>query len=253
MRNLAGRVFLVCGAATGIGAATVRRLFAEGASVAVADINLEGARALVDELGGESPRALAAWYDQGDAQSIQQLMATTVGYFGGLDGLLANAADMKTLLEDGDLLNNDAAVWEQTLQVNVTGVAMLFRAAIPHLEGRGGTLLATSSDAASSGEPVRVAYAASKAAINAICRHVANRWGKKGIRCNVVSPGLIMTEQLQAAMDVKITEALLAKTPSPRHGVVEDVASAVAFLFSDDAEWLNGQVWHVNGGINQSN
>ena len=176
-----------------------------------------------------------------------------MAHFGHLDGLWANAANMKVLLDDGDLLANSSDIWQQSLNVNVTGTALLFRAAIPHLEQRGGVLLATSSDAASMGEPTRVAYGACKAAINALSRHVANRWGKQGIRSNIISPGLIMTEQLQSALDEATTDQLLAKTPATRHGTPEDIAKAVAFLFSDDAEWVNGQVWHVNGGIMQSN
>ena len=253
MGRLTDKVILVCGAATGIGAATARRLHQEGAKVVIADLNLEGAEALAAELDGDQQRVLTAWYDQGDQASIEALIDQSVTHFGSLDGLLANAANMKVLLEDGDLLANEAGVWDQTLQVNVTGVAMLFRAALPHLMARGGVLLATSSDAASSGEPTRVAYAASKAAINAICRHVANRWGKQRIRCNIISPGLVLTDNLKAGMDAGILDKLLARTPSHRHGSPEDIAAAAAFLFSDDAEWINGQVWHVNGGINQAN
>jgi len=251
VRNLTDKVFLICGAAGGIGADVSRRLLEEGARVAIADIDKDGANALAAQY--DEQQAYAVWYDQGDEQSIHTLLDKTIEHFGQLDGLLANAANMKVLLEDGDLLSNSVAVWEQTLQVNVTGLASLFRAAIPHLFERGGVLLATSSDAASVGEPTRVAYAASKAATNAICRHVANRWGNEGIRCNVISPGLIMTEQLEAHLAPTMTEKMLARTPSTRHGRGEDIASAAAFLFSDDAQWINGQVWHVNGGVTQTN
>ena len=250
MTKLEDKVLLVCGAATGIGAAVAQRLHADGARVAIADINEAGAQALADALGD---KALAIGYDQSSEESIQQLIDTVIEHYGQLDGVLANAADMQAILEDGDLLANGADIWRRTLDVNVSGTALLFRAAIPHLEARGGTLLATSSDAATVGEATRVAYAASKAAINAICRHAANRWGKQGIRCNVISPGLIMTEQLKTNLDDSLIEALLANTPSPRHGTPEDIAAAAAFLFSEDGEWVNGQVWHVNGGVALTN
>ncbi|MEM1111598.1 MAG: SDR family oxidoreductase [Pseudomonadota bacterium] len=251
MKDLDSKVLVICGSATGIGAATVRRLHAEGARVVAADINLEGVQGLVESLGDE--RALALWYDQADESSIQAMIEAATQHFGQLDGLLANAANLTVILEDGDLLDNDARIWKETLDVNVIGVANLFKAALPHLQDKGGVLLATSSDAASMGEPTRVAYAASKAAINAIVRHVAKRWGKDNIRANVVSPGLIMTEQLVAAFDEATSEAMLTHTPSPRHGTPEDIAAAVAYLFSSDADWINGQVWHVNGGIFLSN
>ena len=253
MRGLQGKVYLVCGAASGIGAASATRLHREGARVLLADINEDGVSTLASTLdpSGESARAFT--YDQSDESSITLLLQDVLEAFGQLDGLFANAANMQVLLEDGDLLQNDAGTWERTLQVNLLGTAALFRAALPHLQARGGVLLATSSDAASVGEPTRVAYATSKAAINALCRHVANRWGKEGIRCNTISPGFILTDNLKTTVDPAMFDPVLKSTPSPRHGSSEDVAAAVAFLFSDDAEWVNGQVWHVNGGIDQAN
>ena len=253
MKGLVDKVFIVCGAGSGIGAASARRLHEEGARVVAADLNEQGARALAEQLDNSGDRCVALQFDQSDESSIEQLLAQSIDCFGQLDGLLANAANMQVLLQDGDLLQNDRNIWEETLRVNLLGTAALFRAALPHLQSRGGTLLATSSDAASAGEPTRVAYAASKAGINALCRHVANRWGKEGIRCNVVSPGFILTDNLKATVDPAMFDPVLKRTPSSRHGAAEDVAAAVAFLFSDDAEWVNGQVWHVNGGINQAN
>lgn len=253
MQGLDNKVFLIGGAATGIGAAVVRRLHAAGARVAVADLDLQAAQRLVDELDGAGPRLCAFYYDQGDADSTAKLVDATLAHFGQLDGALANAANLSAILQDGDLLATGDAVWRDTFRVNLDGTVALFRAALPHLLARGGTLLATSSDAASVGEPTRVAYAASKAAINALCRHVARRWGKDGIRCNVISPGLVMTETLEQALDAEKRDALLQQLPAPRHGRPADIAAAAAFLFSDEAAWVNGQVWHVNGGVSLAN
>lgn len=251
MQGLEGKVILVGGAASGIGAATVRRLHRVGARVAVADLDLAAAQVLVDDLGGD--RLQAFHYDQGDAASTTALVEACHAHFAQLDGVLANAANMAAILQDGDLLSTGDAVWHDTFRVNLNGTVALFRAALPHLLTRGGTLLATSSDAASMGEPTRVAYAASKAAINALCRHVARRWGKEGVRCNVISPGLVMTDTLERALDAQSRDALLRQVPAPRHGQPDDIAAAAAFLFSDEAAWVNGQVWHVNGGVSLSN
>ncbi|MGY8994597.1 MAG: SDR family oxidoreductase, partial [Rhodospirillales bacterium] len=95
----------------------------------------------------------------------------------------------------------------------------------------------------------RPAYAASKAAVNAICRHVASKWGKQGIRCNAIAPGLVMTEQLEQNLDQRTRDWMLKGSRSNRHGAPADIAGAAAFLFSDDGEWVNGQTWHVNGGV----
>jgi NAD(P)-dependent dehydrogenase (short-subunit alcohol dehydrogenase family) len=136
LSKLDGKVVLVCGGATGIGAATVRRLCEEGARVGVGDRNIDGAQVLVDDLVGTGADAAAWAYDQAEEASIKALVVSAVTYFGQLDGLFANAADMQVLLQDGDILSNDIQIWERTLSVNVTGTAMVLRAALPHLLGR---------------------------------------------------------------------------------------------------------------------
>ncbi len=254
MHNLQDKTVLVCGGATGIGAATVRRLCAAGARVGIGDINIAAAEALAAQLraGGAT---VAAWhYDQSDEAAINRLVDTAVAHFGVLHGLFANVADLQVILTDGDLLTNAAAIWERTLQVNLVGTALLLRAVLPHLLAQGGgALVLTSSDASVVGEPERPAYAASKAGVNSLCRHIASKWGSKGIRCNVVSPGFVLTEQLEVNMSQQMKDAMLKGARSTRHGAPDDIAGAVAFLLSDDAEWVNGQVWRVNGGVSFAN
>ncbi|WSD21503.1 SDR family oxidoreductase [Streptomyces phaeochromogenes] len=99
------------------------------------------------------------------------------------------------------------------------------------------------------GDHQRAAYQTSKAGINALTRHVASRWGKQGIRCNCVSPGVVMTESAEKmALTPEALEFARMTMPSPRFGQPGDLAGVVAFLLSDDAEWINGQVWSINGG-----
>jgi len=254
LKRLAGKNILVCGGATGIGAETARRLAGEGARVGVGDCNIDAAQALAEQLSANGEGACAWYYDQSDEASINALLETASQNFAGLDGLFANAADMGVLLEDGDILSNEARIWERTLAVNVTGTALLLRAALPHLLQRGGgSLVLTSSSASTIGEAERPAYAVSKAGINALCRHVASKWGKEGIRCNAIAPGLVVTEQLQQNLPQEFLDKLLRSSPSARHGVPADIAAAVAFLMSDDGAWVNGQTWHVNGGATYAN
>ena len=246
MKNLAGKVILVCGGASGIGAATAQRLCEEGARVAIGDLNLELATTTALACGD----AVAFHYDQAEEASINALVQQVVDHYGRLDGVFANAADLGTVLEDGDILSNDIGIWERTLQVNLTGTAMIVRASLPHLlERGGGAIVCTSSGASTIGEAERPAYAASKAGINALCRHVASGWGKQGIRCNSIAPGLIVTPQLAAAMGEEILEKMLKGVRSPQHGKPEDIAASVSFLLSDDGAFVNGQTWHVNGGV----
>jgi NAD(P)-dependent dehydrogenase (short-subunit alcohol dehydrogenase family) len=254
MKNLQGKAILVCGGATGIGAATVHRLCEEGASVGIGDFNIAAAEALATELNAADGEAVAWHYDQSDESTINALVTSAITHFGRLDGLFANVADLQAVLVDGDILSNDSALWERTLRVNVTGTALLLRAALPQMLQQGsGALVLTSSDAAVIGEGERPAYAASKAGVNALCRHVATKWGRQGIRCNTVSPGFVLTQQMDANMSQEMKDWALKGSRSPRHGVPQDIAGAVAFLLSDDAEWVNGQTWRVNGGVSYAN
>lgn len=254
MKNLQDKAILVCGGATGIGAATARRLSDEGARVGIGDFNISGAESLVAELRAAGGEAAAWYYDQSDEATINTLVESAVKHFGRLDGLFANVADLQAVLVDGDILSNDSALWERTLGVNVVGTAMLLRAVLPHmLEHERGAIVLTSSDAAIAGEAERPAYAASKAGVNSLCRHVASKWGRKGIRCNTVSPGFVLTEQLDANMSQEMKDWMLKGVRSTRHGASEDIAGAVTFLLSDDGEWVNGQTWRVNGGVSYAN
>ncbi len=250
MKDLKGKCILICGGATGIGAATARRLSEEGATVGIGDLNEKVARDLASELNAAGGDVTVWAYDQADEASVNALVAAAIKHFGRLDGLFANVANLQVILEDGDILSNDISLWDSTLRVNLLGTVMLIRAALPQmLEQGGGSLVLTSSDAGAIGEPERPAYAASKAGINSLCRHIASRWGQQSIRCNVVSPGFVLTEQLDANMPQELKDRMLQGARSPRHGRAEDIAGAVAFLLSGDGEWVNGQVWRVNGGV----
>ena len=254
MQGLKNKVILICGGGSGIGAETARRLAAEGAQVAIGDINLDTAQSVASAIVETGQQAIAVHYDQADEASIQQLFDRTIDHFGKLDGVFANAADLSIVFDDQDILHNDVRIWERSLSVNMTGTALIIRAALPLLlKQGGGSIVCTSSSASTVGEEERPAYAASKAGINALCRHVASRWGRENIRCNAVAPGFIITETIQKNMPQKMLDKMLRHVRSPRHGATQDIAAAVTFLLSNDGEWVNGQVWHVNGGVTYSN
>ncbi|NKY33166.1 SDR family oxidoreductase [Nocardia speluncae] len=142
----------------------------------------------------------------------------------------------------------DLAVWDHTLEVALRGSMLTIRGAVPRmLESGGGRIVNTSSGAAFVGEAQRPAYAVAKAGVGALTRHVASRWGKHGIRCNAVAPGLVDTPRARANSK-DFWEAALAAIPSGRLGDVLDIASAVAFLLSEESSWVNGQVINVDGG-----
>lgn len=251
MRGLAGRAVLMAGGAGGIGTATSLRLGSEGARVAVADLNREAAEevaASIVESGGE---AVGLTLDIGDEESVAAAVAAAVGSFGRLDAVHVNAADLSpgTISNDTDAVSIDLEAFDRTIRTNLRGHLLCTRHAVPRLlEAGGGSLVYTSSAAAFIGEPARPAYAVAKSGINAIVRHVASKWGKEGVRANAVAPGLVLTDTIQSGLDPSFRAAALRGSRSPRLGRPEDVAALVAFLMSDDAEWINGQVVSVDGG-----
>jgi len=229
MRGLAGKVTVVAGGGSGIGAATAVRLGEEGAHVVVGDLVAANAEEIAAEIRGGGGSAIAVEFDIADDESVRSLCARAVEEFGGLDCMHANAADMAVILQDSNLLCT--------------------RHSIPlMLERGGGAIVYTSSAASHVGEPERPSYGMSKSGINALMRHVASGWGREGIRANCVAPGMVLTKTLRDNSDQAFQDFALGLARSHRLGEPEDIAAAVAFLLSDDASWVNGQVISVDGG-----
>jgi NAD(P)-dependent dehydrogenase (short-subunit alcohol dehydrogenase family) len=248
MRGLKGKRFIVGGGATGIGASLAMRLADEGAQVLVGDINLPA----LDALKAERDGILVQHFDLSEDGSAEKLVTRAVEAFGGLDGVAITGADLSKEIMGNDHALPDmvVAIWERTLRVNLIGHALLMRAAIPHLKtAGGGAIVSVSSAAATDGLPELPAYAASKAGLQALVRHVATLHGADKIRCNAVSPGLVETPGAMVNMTELMRERVLATLPLPRFGQPEDLAAMLAFLLSDDAAWITGQTYHVNGGM----
>ena len=251
-KRLAGRRIIIFGSATGIGAATVRRLVEEGAHVCAADINLEGAARAVAEAGGDS---FAVHVDIADEASVNNAVTEAVARLGGLDGAHINAADLRVIMEDFDALEVDLGVFDRTVAVNLRGHLLCTRAVLPHLlKNEASAIVYTSSGSAHGAEPTRPCYAMTKAGVNALMRHVAARWGREGVTANVLAPGFTVTGEMKAQMDANAEEAskwaqyFMARTPHTRLGQSEDHAAVAALLLSDDGRWINGTIIDVNGG-----
>jgi len=255
LRGLAGKVLVVAGGGTGEagpgnGAATAIRLADEGAAVAVGDVDRDAAAATVELIRARGGRAGAFECDVANSDSVQSMVSETVAHFGAVDGLHVNAADLSPEVlgvdSETDLLTIPLPVWQRTLDVNLTGFVLCARVVIPHLlERGGGGITNTLSDAIHAGERVRVAYATSKSALVAVTHHIASRWGRDGVRCNSISPGIIARTDRMAA---ELSGTGRREPRAPRAGRPDDVAALAAYLLSDDGAWVNGQVWSVNGG-----
>ncbi|HLS83010.1 MAG TPA: SDR family oxidoreductase [Steroidobacter sp.] len=250
MRGLKNKVFVIAGGGSGIGAATAQRLAEEGAAVVVGDLHQQNARQIVAEIVAGGGKALAVQFDITNEASVRALVAAAVDSFGGLDGMHVNAADLEAILSDTDAASVSLEIFERTLAVNLRGHLLCTRHALPALLKRGGGgLVYTSSGAAFMGEPQRLSYAVSKNGLHGLMRHVATRWGKQGVRANAVAPGLVMTDAVRRGLSEQERQAVLSATRSSRLGEPRDIAAAVAFLLSADAEWINGQVLSVDGGV----
>ncbi|OBA76088.1 oxidoreductase [Mycobacterium sp. 1554424.7] len=250
MRGLQGKAFIVAGGATGIGAGTAERLASEGASVTVGDINIAGARSTVDRIIRSGGRAIAVQFDLADEVSVQDLVDITIGEFGTVHGLHNVGADLsaENLGRDTTLLDTDFDVWQRTLDVNLLGYVRTSRAVLPRLLAQGGGSIVNTSSGGSLGtDPMHVAYNAAKAAVNQLTRHIANNWGAHGVRCNGIMPGLVMGETQQRQNDVELQQMFVKAAKVTRLGEPRDIAAVTAFLLSDEAEWINGQVWYIGG------
>jgi len=252
MDRLAGKVVLVAAGAAGIGAATAARAAREGARVVIGDVNLEGAEHTAVRLRDRGHDVHAVRFDATDDESVRDLVGATVERHGRLDGLHYNAADLSehTFGRDGDAADVPYEVWDRTLDVSLSGCLRAVRHSVPHmLRNGGGAIVATSSVNAFNGDVQKVSYSVAKAGTNALIRHVARRWGKEGVRANSVAPALTLTETVLAEQRSGWKEAVLAGMASPRLGEPEDIAAIVTFLLSDDAAWITGQTYNVNGGL----
>jgi len=245
--DLQNKVCVVTGGGSGIGAAGVRSFARAGARVVVADRNGETAAAVAAETGG-----VAVTVDVGDERSVDRLVAETLTRHGRIDVLWANAGIAGVRAPCAE---QPTEAWSEVLSVNLTGVFFSFRAALhPMLEARRGVLLATASVAgleASAGSP---AYHVAKAGVIMLVRHVARAYGGYGIRCNAICPGLTDTPILDPfAAALGGRDALFARTlktiPAGRVGSPNDIAEAALFLASDQASYVNGVAFPVDGGM----
>jgi NAD(P)-dependent dehydrogenase (short-subunit alcohol dehydrogenase family) len=250
LQGLTDKVAIVVGGATGIGAATAARLGGEGCRVVIGDIAADAARQTAERIAAAGGTATHVAFDLADPGSVANLIDAAATTYDGVDLLFNVGADMSAIRADTDVVDIDFDVWDRVMTVNLRGYVAAMKYAIPRMLGRGGgAIVNMSSAAAFQGEPARPAYATAKAGIGALTRHVASRWGKEGIRCNAVAPGFTATEAIRSVPQWPDLQAgALKRIRGTRVGDPDDIAALVAFLLSEEGEWINGQVVNIDGG-----
>jgi 2-hydroxycyclohexanecarboxyl-CoA dehydrogenase len=244
--RLEGRIALVTGGASGIGAATARRLAAEGARVAVADLNEAGARSVASEIDGT-----ALQMDVTDVQSVRAAVAE----LGDVDVLVNNAGTDRFSF----FVNTDEELWDFVLAVNLRGTIAVTHAVLDGMQRRGrGSIVNVASEAGRVGSQGSVVYSAAKGGVIAFTRAVARESSRFGVRVNAVAPGPIDTPLLNAAPEQlgeigeRLKAGMIAATSMRRIGRPEEVAAAIAFLACDDASFVTGQTINVSGGLSMA-
>lgn len=250
--RLEDKVGIVTGAASGIGRASALALAREGACVVVADLDAAGAEQTVKAIEAASGRATAFVVDVSDEDGVCAMIECATDVFGGLDVLHNNAAAIGSAAAgtDVDVAAIELDVWERTLAVNLRGVMLGCKHAIPRmLERGGGSIINTSSGSAERGDLTNPAYAISKGGVNTLTLYVATQYGKRGIRCNAIAPGLILSHPAEQFGGERYVAMLEEHHLTPRVGRPEDIANAVVFLAGDESSFITGQILRVDGGI----
>jgi meso-butanediol dehydrogenase/(S,S)-butanediol dehydrogenase/diacetyl reductase len=268
-RRLQGRVAIVTGAGSGIGAGIALRLAREGAAVVVADINADAAAGMARQIAALGVPSLAAVLDIAKPNETKALVDRTASELGPI-GILVNCAGV---VQNKPFLEVTEADWDRIIDVNQKGTAFAIQAVAAHMVARVpdevkkagradrsyGKILSITSISGRRGRDYQLAYAASKAAIISITQSSALAFARFGINVNAIAPSVVVTplweqcnREKEAAFGIdarKVHEDFVARIPLQRAGTVEDVAAAAAFLCSADADYITGQTLNVDGGF----
>jgi 3-oxoacyl-[acyl-carrier protein] reductase len=243
--SFSGRVAFVTGASQGIGRTCALRLAKEGATVAVVARNHEKLNELVAEITTVGGQAAAFALDVGDEEQVKATVKTIIAQLGKIDILVNNAG----ITRDQLVMRMKRADWDAVLQTNLTSAYLCIQAVIPSmLKQRWGRIINIASIFGQMGQAGQANYSASKAGLIGLTMAIAREVGSRNITCNAVAPGFIETA-MTAGLSEEFRQTAVKQIPLGRVGASEDVASAVAFLASDDASYITGHVLSVNGGM----
>jgi 3-oxoacyl-[acyl-carrier protein] reductase len=247
-QKLSGKVAVVTGASKGIGASIALHLAAEGAAVVVNYASSkDGAERVVGEIVRKGGKAVAVQANVANQDDIQRLFSEAKKAFGRLDILVNNAG----IYEFAPIENVTAEHFHKLFDLNVLGLILASQEAVKYFGADGGNIVNISSVVATLAPPATSVYSATKAAVNAVTRSLAQELGPRNIRVNAINPGMVETEGVHSAgiADGDFRRQLESRTPLGRIGQPQDIAPAAVFLASSDSAWITGETLYISGGL----
>ena len=242
--KLTNKVAIVTGAGRGLGKGIALKLAAEGAKVIVADILDTNAQAVVAEIIAAGGSAIPVTANVADRNDVEAMFEKAISEFGTVDIMVNNAG----INRDGQLFKMSDADWEKVIGVNLTGTFYCMRSAAQHMREKGYGRIVNISSMSWLGNFGQANYAASKAGVIGLTKTAARELAKKGITCNAICPGFIDTDMTRGVPE-KVWEIMVSKIAMGRAGSAEELANVVAFLASDEAAYVTGEVINVSGGM----
>jgi 3-oxoacyl-[acyl-carrier protein] reductase len=247
-QKLSGKVAVVTGASKGIGASIALHLAAEGAAVVVNYASSkDGAERVVGEIVRKGGKAVAVQANVANQDDIQRLFSEAKKAFGRLDILVNNAG----IYEFAPIENVTAEHFHKLFDLNVLGLILASQEAVKYFGADGGNIVNISSVVATLAPPATSVYSATKAAVNAVTRSLAQELGPRNIRVNAINPGMVETEGVHSAgiADSDFRRQVESQTPLGRIGQPQDIAPAAVFLASSDSAWITGETLYISGGL----
>ena len=253
MKKLVNKVALITGASNGIGKATAERFVKEGAKVIIADHNLERAEKLASSLRDNEFHAQAVMFEASDIRSATRAVDKAIELFGGIDCIVNNVggSDLKRDLCAGEL---DIKYFDEVMHINLRSMIATVQAALPYMKDKKeGTIINVASIGGLLGDLRGTLYGISKAGVINLTRYIATQYGKYGIRCNGVAPGLVLTSAAIDNLTQEDRDTFLKYNSLPYAGKPEDIAGVITFLASEDARYISGQTIIADGGMSCHN